>query len=257
MRVLDGDGHPATIILPNGLLAGGFSHDIVYDADAGYDLAADFFDDWKWQRVWAKVEWPCIEGILRAIGSEIGGFSSLLDVGLGTGTYLLNVGSRFSIKKSYGVDISGRMLAVAQSKLEGSALVKFGDARNLPFSDESFDVVLLCRVASHLDDLRAAAHEINRVLRRRGFVIISDLDPKHPYKFTRIPFGSGKISIETYKHSIVEWAAIARQAGLHIRDKYIIWSDKAREVGISDLPGTLARSPSHPLSFVLSAQKRS
>lgn len=49
----------------------------------------------------------------------------------------------------------------------------FGDGAALPFADASFDTVLLLDVLEHVADADAVLHEIARVLRPRGRVLIS------------------------------------------------------------------------------------
>jgi ubiquinone/menaquinone biosynthesis C-methylase UbiE len=226
----------------------------VLDAKAGYDLGADYYDDWRWQKIWGKIERPFVDGVLASLSPKRLSPPLILDVGVGTGSYLQHVHSKFGFKKCYGVDISRRMLAVAKSKLRSPMILETGDARKLRFPDATFDVVLLCRVGSHIDDIHSVATEIHRVLRRGGLFVVTDVDPRHPYKTTRIPFGCGKISIETYKHSVEDWTRVAVQSGLYVRNTVRIWSTDIRRKLPSDLPSSLLHS-NHPVSFVISALK--
>lgn len=224
--------------------------------EIGYDLCADYYDDWHWQKIWGKIEWPRIEYILAEICAPSGRIHSLLDVGVGTGTSLQRTLSKFDVRKSCGVDVSSRMVGFAKSKLGEQATVKVGDASRLNFPDLSFDVIFFCRVASHLKDIRIATKELSRVLRRGGFLIVTDLDPRHPYDVTRLPFGSNKIAIETYKHSISEWKLTLTQNRLHIRHEDTIWSNDPRMSDMSSFPSSIDHSKACPLSFVVCAQKR-
>lgn len=227
----------------------------VFEARAGYNLGAKYYDDWKWQRIWGKVEWPFIDSILTGIGTELARSPLILDVGAGTGAYLQHIKTTFDFGKSCGIDVSGRMLAMAKSKLRGQAILELGDARKLQFPDASFDVVLLCRVASHLEEIHTAAREIYRVLRCGGLLVVSDIDPRHPYECTRIPFGAKKISIETYKHSIDDWTEAANQLGFLVRKQTVIWSYHVRQADVPNVPSSLLNSSNHPVSFILCTQK--
>src|SRR5262245_12740608 len=66
-----------------------------------------------------------------------------------------------------------------------------GDAHHLPFRDSIFDLVFAFNVFEHLADPKAAAHEIHRVLRPGGHVIIHTAflqslheEPDHFYNAT-------------------------------------------------------------------------
>jgi ubiquinone/menaquinone biosynthesis C-methylase UbiE len=204
----------------------------VLDPVAGYDQCAQFYDEWKWQKVWAAVEWPRIERMLISIIDMTDRRPLILDVGVGTGSYLRNVVNKFDLATGHGIDVSSGMLRCAEAKLQDRAEVKLGDARNLTYSSETFDVVLFCRVGSHIEDVGLAAREIRRVLRRGGYLIVSDLDSRYPYSYTRIPCGSQKLSIETHKHSISDWTRIIEEAGFQIKDEVLIGSDEINRAGV-------------------------
>ena len=46
------------------------------------------------------------------------------------------------------------------------------DGRRFPLPDHSFDAVLLCYVLHHAQDLRAVLHEVRRVLRAGGLIVV-------------------------------------------------------------------------------------
>jgi ubiquinone/menaquinone biosynthesis C-methylase UbiE len=227
----------------------------IFDPTTGYDLCAEFYDDWKWQQVWAAVEWPRIEQMLISIINVTDSRPSVLDVGVGTGSYLRNVINKFDIAAGYGVDVSKGMIRCAEAKLQHTAEVKQGDARNLSYSNETFDVVLFCRVGSHIEDIALAAREIRRVLRCGGYLILSDLDSRFPYRFTRVPCGAQKLSIETHKHSISDWTRVIEDAGLRITKEVFIKTDDIFYADVPALSATKYRTKNTPVSFILSAQK--
>jgi demethylmenaquinone methyltransferase/2-methoxy-6-polyprenyl-1,4-benzoquinol methylase len=51
-----------------------------------------------------------------------------------------------------------------------------GDAAALPFTDDSFDAVLVCDAFHHFDHREAAAREMARVVRPGGAVVIAEID---------------------------------------------------------------------------------
>jgi SAM-dependent methyltransferase len=105
------------------------------------------------------------EKLILDLVSPIAG-ESLLDVGCGTGDYL-----RMFQKKNCvltGIDSSDAALASARNKL-GHRCVQ-GNATDLPFSDNEFDVVSLVHGPQILGDPRKVMAEAVRVSRGRVFV---------------------------------------------------------------------------------------
>lgn len=67
-----------------------------------------------------------------------------------------------------------------------------GDAHNLPFSDEEFEMILCTEVLEHLKDPRRAIAEMRRVLKKEGVLIVTTRfiyplhDSPHDYwRFTK------------------------------------------------------------------------
>jgi SAM-dependent methyltransferase len=86
----------------------------------------------------------------------------ILDVGCGTGANLEMLAKYGS---SEGVDVSDDALAFCAKK---GLKAKKGLAEQLPFEDESFDIVTALDVIEHLDDDVAGLKEMHRVLRKGG-----------------------------------------------------------------------------------------
>lgn len=110
--------------------------------------------------------------ILERVASLRG--MSLLDVGCGTGEMLYLIHSRCPAMRLCGVDISEKMLDTARSKLGEKADLFLGDAENLPFDDETFDLLICNDSFHHYPTPMAALSEFYRVLVPRGFLLISD-----------------------------------------------------------------------------------
>ncbi len=69
------------------------------------------------------------------------------------------------------VDVSEEMLAEARDRCPPDVRLVQGDARDLPFPDESFDVVLALDLLPHLPDPTQALRELTRVARAGGQVV--------------------------------------------------------------------------------------
>jgi len=91
----------------------------------------------------------------------------ILDVGCGTGANLLML-SQYG--DAEGVDVSEDALAFCRER--GLENVKLGAAEQLPYDDDTFDLVTALDVVEHLDDDLAGLREMRRVLRPGGRVLL-------------------------------------------------------------------------------------
>jgi len=93
--------------------------------------------------------------------------SKILDVGCGTGANL-ELLSEFG--ESEGVDVSVEALSFCKQR--GLDRVKLGAAEELPYADQSFDLVTGLDVVEHLDDDVAGLREMHRVLKPGGHALL-------------------------------------------------------------------------------------
>lgn len=102
------------------------------------------------------------------INKQIAG-CKLLDAGCGTGNF-----SREAIIKGAKVismDISSRLIKITHNKCHNK--VVRGDVLNLPFKNDSFDIVLSTEVIEHTLNPGKAIAEMARVLKRNGILILT------------------------------------------------------------------------------------
>jgi ubiquinone/menaquinone biosynthesis C-methylase UbiE len=118
-----------------------------------------------------------------------------LDVGCGTGTLaarLAGAGYRMS-----GVDSSEGMLDVLRERSPAVRAVR-GSGTELPFPDESFDLVLSVAVMHHIadaPDVTRTLAEMVRVARPGGRILVWDHNPRNPYwklLMARVPQDTGE-----------------------------------------------------------------
>src|SRR5262245_113728 len=96
----------------------------------------------------------------------------ILDVGCGTGEYVRRA-NELGFTAS-GLEPADAMRAAAISKNPGATIVS-GVATELPFVDESFDLVICIEVLRYLDrsDIRQALRQTHRVLRPGGTMFLT------------------------------------------------------------------------------------
>ncbi|MGH2692038.1 MAG: class I SAM-dependent methyltransferase [Actinomycetota bacterium] len=103
-------------------------------------------------------------------------YDRVLEVGAGTGFFLLNLWQTGFVGEAHATDISEGMLEVCRANAEMlgcSVETRSGDAEHLPYEDRTFDLVAGHAFLHHLPDPPAALAEMWRVLRPGGAVFIA------------------------------------------------------------------------------------
>lgn len=109
----------------------------------------------------------------------------LLDIGTGPGRLLITLHRLAPGLDLTGVDISEAMAAqaagnLAAAGLSGAIHVRQAGARQLPFEDNSFDIVINTASLHHWKEPRESLAEIRRVLKPGGFALLYDLVKNMP-----------------------------------------------------------------------------
>ena len=98
--------------------------------------------------------------------------SKILDIGTGNGFVLKQIQENSDIKSTLkGVDNSREMVITARENLGGSTVILEGDNNNLPFADNSFDIVTAKNVTRYNSD------ELYRVLKNGGYFVFREYGP--------------------------------------------------------------------------------
>ncbi|MCL2679911.1 MAG: 30S ribosomal protein S12 methylthiotransferase RimO [Coriobacteriia bacterium] len=106
---------------------------------------------------------------------------ALLDLGCGTGQLLVRLMQQYPQLQLYGVDPAEGMLAVAHQRVLAAAAagqqphLQQAYAEDLPFADDSFDLVTTTISFHHWSDQHKGLAEIRRVLKPAGTLIVADI----------------------------------------------------------------------------------
>lgn len=123
----------------------------------------------------------------------------VLDLCAGTGDLSIALARTGLPREVVGTDFSPEMLAVAERKVEefqGSAIsFSVADAQQLPFADNSFDVVTVAFGVRNLPDRMANFREVHRVLKPGGRYVILE--------FSRPPFGPWRGVYHFYLRNVI------------------------------------------------------
>ena len=111
------------------------------------------------------------------------GNECVLDAGCGTGMMALRIAAQHPNCTVHGIDLSPKMIAVAQQDAETQGLAvdfRVGSIIDLPYPDGSFDVVITNIMYHHLDlaEKRQAVSEIARVLKPGGRYVSAEFGPR-------------------------------------------------------------------------------
>lgn len=157
------------------------------DSKKGYARFAKTYD--QNEKYWDSFEKQyLIPHIKFSAGKKV------LDAGAGTG--------RISIRlKDAGadvtaLDISKEMLDVLHSKNKDIEIIA-GELENMPFKDESFDMIFSSLVLVHLKKIEPFLDECYRVLKDRGKLILVNVHYRRPMILSD---EKGKYTIECYNH---------------------------------------------------------
>jgi ubiquinone/menaquinone biosynthesis C-methylase UbiE len=162
-----------------------------------------------------------VEAFVRLTGLKPG--ARVADLGCGSGTF-----TALLARAGYtcaGLDISSKLITVGRGKYPDIEFVE-GDIERLPFSDASFDGVLLSGVVHHFPDPSRCAAEVFRVLRPQGRFIAFDPNRRNPfmwlYRDRASPFYSPLGVTENERPVLAgEVAAVFERAGFAVSSHYL------------------------------------
>jgi ubiquinone/menaquinone biosynthesis C-methylase UbiE len=165
--------------------------DEILDVNRRYhDVAARDYDA-KWGISFGEIGRRQVLGKVRKLlGAQPGPFPRALEIGAGTGYFSLNLLQDGVIGAATCTDISDGMLATLERNAATLGLdveTAACDASELPFDDDSFDLVLGHAVLHHLPDLDRAFAEFERVLAPGGTLFFAGEPSRQGDKIAALP----------------------------------------------------------------------
>jgi SAM-dependent methyltransferase len=167
------------------------SADEIHDVNVRYHDAAAAGYDGKWGVDYGDVGRAQVLGKVRKLlGPDPGPFGRSLEIGAGTGYFTLNMLQDGVVREATATDISPGMLdaLAANAARVGVAVQTVAcDAEELPFDDDSFDLVFGHAVLHHLPDLDRAFGEFRRVLRPGGRLFFAGEPSRYGDRIAQVP----------------------------------------------------------------------
>lgn len=139
--------------------------------------------------------------VVREVLSELDLKTEVLDIGCHGGRFTQEMASFLPEVKMAGIDPDQEAIAYARKRLPDFSF-KEAFVENLPFRDESFDLVTCLEVLEHVSDPQKAVSEMRRCLKKDGCLVV--MVPTESLLFQAVWFlwtkNKGKIWQEAHLH---------------------------------------------------------
>jgi len=153
----------------------------------------------------------------------------VLDVGTGPGRIAIRIAKLNPAFSIDAIDLSKSMLSLAEQNAREQGIgdrIRFslGDAKQIPFADQTFDLVVCHNMLHQLPDPLVTVREIDRVTKPDGAILIRDVR-RLPAAFMTVLL---PLYCLRYGRMLRRLTYASYRAGLTIRE----FAEMAREVGI-------------------------
>lgn len=156
--------------------------------------------------------------ILLDLAGDVTG-KKVLDAGCGTGRQAIKFAKNGA--KVFGQDISKGMISKAiENSIGWDIKYKVGNLKKIKFQDDYFDIIINSLVLDHIKNPNIVFKEFNRVLKQKGIVLITTVDPFTPLNVVGARFmQDGKeIWIKSFTHSFEDYFTAIKTNGFELVD---------------------------------------
>jgi ubiquinone/menaquinone biosynthesis C-methylase UbiE len=183
------------------------THEHIKDVNTRYHDAAAAEYDSKWGIDFgATGQRQVRQKLSKALGGLDGErFGDGLEIGAGTGYFSLNLMQLGIVERLTATDISPGMLSRLSDTAQDLGLevtTVETEAEDLPFDDESFDIVFGHAVLHHIPDPRRAFGEFYRVLRPGGAVAFAGEPSRYGDRLAAIPKRAGLVTAPAWRRVV-------------------------------------------------------
>jgi SAM-dependent methyltransferase len=181
--------------------------DHIKDVNTRYhDAAANEYDA-KWGIDFGETGQEQVRlKLAKALGGLDGrSFGDGLEIGSGTGYFSLNLLQLGVVERLTATDISPGMLQRLSTTAEELGLeveTVATEAEELPFADESFDLVFGHAVLHHIPDLDRAFAEFRRVLRPGGVIAFAGEPSRYGDRLAALPKRAGMLLAPAWRGAV-------------------------------------------------------
>ncbi len=157
---------------------------------------------------------PVTDGRVQAILAEVGQATRVLDAGCGKGRYATLIKQHRPAAQVYAVDVSAEMLRHVPLGIE----TKVASIQNLPYANESFDLIYCIEALEHVPNYQAAIAEMVRVLAYGGRLVIIDKNIAH----------QGALQIESWERwfDVADLTTQLQNQGLEVRAEFVSYEGR-------------------------------
>lgn len=185
------------------------------------EVPADYYFNLNFgQRLWHEWKWLVIKHLLL---KQLKTSTKILEIGCAGGHLTSLLGDLYPKARITGIDVYGHSIELAKSRFP-KLQFKVADAHDLPFARNTFDLVVLSETIEHVVKPSLVLHEISRVLKRDGQLLIEMDSGSRLFRFvwymwTR--FGRGRVWRQAHLHPFTakELESLIVSNGFRIQDK--------------------------------------
>jgi len=125
--------------------------------------------------VGTRHEWEShIENMFRLFDKNLRGYlpNNIIDVGCGDGSRTIRIARYFDIdmNRVYGIDNEVNRIKACQNSFIANKIDL--EYQNIPYSDDTFDLVICNQVLEHLKNIKRVIDELIRITNREGYLLI-------------------------------------------------------------------------------------